>query len=303
MKHIIIALVLAMFLIGCGNNSTSAENSNPPFTLHQVGALKKQTSAIKVIQPMSEQVYDFDLDTVATTTSFYFIPANSSTSAITGMKLTFDNPKFVVSPDTITTLSAPDKNTGVTPLIKVTVVHGKEALGIGYDDMLSANQYGTLTISGENDDGKFSVNYTMHVYAKRMVITIKYDSIVVKDIASNGSTEVIPLFYAEFDSSSAGCYIDVDGQIITSNTRMIRYSDLAANLDVFIGRGIDENLKAEFDDYLKRGIIASKLFEASEFNVYSVISGSTLVFRIILREAEDEIIQITYSTALGVTID
>ena len=79
--------------------------------------------------------------------------------------------------------------------------------------------------------------------------------------------------------------------------------NMAANLDVFIGRGIDENLKAEFDDYLKRGIIASKLFEASEFNVYSVISGSTLVFRIILREAEDEIIQITYSTALGVTID
>lgn len=230
MKHIIMALAFTMLLIGCGNNSTSPENTNSPFTLHQVGALKKQTSAIKVIQPMSEQVYDFDLDTVATTTSFYFIPTNSGTSAITGMKLTFDNPKFAVSPDTITTLSAPDKNTGVTPLIKVTIIHGKEALGIGYDDMLSANQYGTLTISGENDDGKFSVNYTMHVYAKRMVITIKYDSIVVKDIASNGSTEVIPLFYAEFDSSSAGCYIDVDAQTITSNTRMIRYSDLAANM-------------------------------------------------------------------------
>lgn len=230
MKHIIMALAFTMLLIGCGNNSTNPEYTNSPFTLHQVGALKKQTSAIKVIQPMSEQVYDFDLDTVATTTSFYFIPANSGTSAITGMKLVFDNPKFVVSPDTITTLSAPDKNTGVTPLIKVTVVHGKEALGIGYDDMLSANQYGTLTISGENDDGKFSVNYTMHVYAKRMVITIKYDSIVVKDITSNGSTEVMPLLYAEFDSSSTGCYVDVNDQTITPNTRMIRYSDLAANM-------------------------------------------------------------------------
>lgn len=231
MKHIIMALAFTMLLIGCGNNSTNSEYTNSPFTLHQVGALKKQTSAIKVIQPMSEQVYDFDLDTVATTTSFYFIPANSGTSAITGMKLVFDNPKFVVSPDTITTLSAPDKNTGVTPLIKVTVVHGKEALGIGYDDMLSANQYGTLTISGENADGKFSVNYTMHVYAKRMVITIKYDSISVKDITS-GSNELVSLFYAEFDSSSTGCYIDVNDQIITSNTRMIRYSDLADNMNL-----------------------------------------------------------------------
>lgn len=79
--------------------------------------------------------------------------------------------------------------------------------------------------------------------------------------------------------------------------------NMAANLDVFIGRGIDERLKAEFEDYLRRGIISSKIFEASEFNVYSIILGSTLVFRVILKEAEDEIIQITYSTALGVTID
>lgn len=216
--------MIAFALIGCGSNSTSPTPSDPgsPLSLQRLGAQMKPTSEIKVLPSMAEQVYDFDLDTVATSASYLFIPNNSSTSAITGMKLKFDNPKFVVSPDTITTLSAPDKNTGITPLIKVTVVHGKEALGIGYDDMLTADQYGTLTISGENADGKFSVEYTMHVYAKRMVITIKEDTAI-------GGTRG-KLIYAEIDDESNGCYVESGGHVLSSTTRIIRRSDYPDSL-------------------------------------------------------------------------
>lgn len=232
MTKLLAVLMLLMLLIGCGSNSTSPDNSNPPFSLQQVSTLKKPTSEIKVLPSMAAQAYDFDLDTVATTASFFFIPTNSSTSNITGMKFTFDNPKFVVSPDTITTLSTPDKNTGVTPLISVTVVHGKEALGIGYDDMMSADQYGTLTITGENADGKFSVSYTMHVYAKRMVINVKYDSVMVRDVIVTGQSDVMPLLYAEIDSSSDGCYVEVGDQIITNDTHMIRGSDYPDSMTI-----------------------------------------------------------------------
>lgn len=235
MKKITITIAIAMIafvLIGCGSNSTSPSDPTSPFSLQRLGALQKPTSEIKVLPSMAEQVYDFELDTVATNASYYFIPNNSSTSAITGIKLKFDNPKFVVSPDTITTLSAPDKNTGVTPLIKVTVVHGKDALGVGNDDMLTADQYGTLTISGENADGKFSIDYTMHVYAKRMVITLKYTDLALHTVTANGIDTTVSeaLVSAEFDDESNGCYVEVDTIVFTSQTRMITRSDLPDSL-------------------------------------------------------------------------
>lgn len=81
------------------------------------------------------------------------------------------------------------------------------------------------------------------------------------------------------------------------------YPLLGANLDSFIGRGIDLKLKTEMERVLTLSILDSELFEQNEFAIYSIINNNSIIFRIMLKEDTDEIIQVTYSTSIGITID
>lgn len=152
--------------------------------------------------------YNIDLDTIYGTTGFSFLIKNNSTSDITGLKFEFDLDYFKVTPDSIITLGSPSTETGIEQLIKVTIEHGTLASGYGFTNVLTGNQYGTLTISGHNDDGDFSVVYTMHVYAKRMIINIDIPDTVmqVNDWLLAGDRHQLAYRYAHVDPSSDDCY-------------------------------------------------------------------------------------------------
>lgn len=81
------------------------------------------------------------------------------------------------------------------------------------------------------------------------------------------------------------------------------YPYLGSNLDIFVGKGIDENLRSSFERYLESAIIRSDLFAQGEFKVYSYIQQDILVYRIVVIEAPSEIIEVTYKTSTGVTIE
>lgn len=200
-----------------GTSSTTVANA--PISLFKVGALAKTLNSIGT---MASLPYDVDLDTIATTTKFIFLLKSNSASTITGMNFSFDHSAFKVTPDTIVTLSSPTKEVDAQQVIYVTVEHGTLASGIGYTDVLTGNQYGTLTITGHNNDGDFSVTYTMHVYAKRMILYVDVPDTAINAIAgfsdwfvdrvnkttNTTNTSLYTLRHAYVDPSSDDCYIN-----------------------------------------------------------------------------------------------
>lgn len=214
-------------------SSSSTALAKAPISLFKMGAMAKTINAVNSMQPLA---YDIDLDTIPTTTKFIFLIKSNSASAITGMNFSFDHSAFKVTPDTIVTLASPTKEVDAQQVIYVTVEHGTLAGGIGYTDVLTGNQYGTLTITGKNDDGEFSVSYTMHVYAKRMILYVD-----VADTAINGQvpytwnvdrvnktsnaleSDLYMLRQVYVDPSSDDCYINFsDMTLDTSATQYIK---------------------------------------------------------------------------------
>lgn len=226
-KLIVGLLVLVSLLIGCGKNSvesvedpvssslsssvdtglssvvvnlsssSSAVESGPPIMLTRVGVLAKTPA---IVNQMDSSVFDIELDTILGTTSNYFIIENNSESDIVGLSITSSHSAFKITPDTLVTLAAPTKKTGLTQLIKLTVEHGKAANGVEIGDLLLGNQYDTLTISGSNAEGYFEVKYIVHVFAKAMIL-------VADTVQSESGNTLAVLNYID-SRSSVGCFID-----------------------------------------------------------------------------------------------
>lgn len=182
--------------------SSSSVVNTSPISLYKLGAMAR---TVNNINEMTALPYSIELDTITQTASFYFIIKNTLTTDIRNLQFTFDLPYFKITPDSIVVLSAPTVATGMEQLIKVTVEHGTLATGLGNADVLFGNQYATLTISGTSDEGDFSIDYTMHVFAKRMLIYLR----VPADSLPNpiGVTENR---YIEVDSTSLDCYLDYE---------------------------------------------------------------------------------------------
>ena len=219
------------------NEVTPPVTKRSPISLYKVGgaSLNKKLTSVEAMSPLA---YDINLDTIAMTSGFQFLLRNSGTSTIKGLKFKSNLPYFKVTPDTIVTLSVPNVATGMEQLIKVTVEHGTNASGLGYADVLTGDQYGTITISGKNADGDFSVSYVMHVYAKRMVLYINHpDTIWSLDpdlagfvssdayFAKNNDYGTSPYVYA--DEHTNDCYVNyVQDKILIDNTSNVNfYSD------------------------------------------------------------------------------
>lgn len=248
MKHFIfLILVMAFFLSGCsgshhnvvnvdesssvlgssvvlGSSSSiavvpamssmfesSSSGLNSPISLYRMGGLAK----LSANEPMAALPYDIDLDTITTTAANYFIIENSDTSAITGLSVTSDNIAFKVTPDSIVSLLAPSKSTGIRQMLKVTVEHGTLASGIGFANVLTGDQYATITFKGTNARGAFSVSYVMHVYAKRMVAYVDVpDSMWFANTTMLSSADprnvgvLNSVRHIHVDAASSGCYIN-----------------------------------------------------------------------------------------------
>lgn len=215
-------------------SSSSTALAKAPISLFKMGAMAKTINAVNSMQPLA---YDIDLDTIPTTTKFIFLIKSNSASDITGMNFSFDHSAFKVTPDTIVTLASPTKEVDAQQVIYVTVEHGTLAGGIGYTDVLTGNQYGTLTITGKNADGDFSVSYTMHVYAKRMILYVDIPDTAISGMAgandwyvnnanktSNTSySNIYKLRQVYVDPSSDDCYINFsDMTLDTSATQYIQ---------------------------------------------------------------------------------
>lgn len=200
--------------------------SKSPIALYKIGGLAK---TLNVTGAMSAIPYNVDLDTIYGTAGFNFLIKNNGLSDITGLKFEFDLDYFKVTPDSIITLGAPSSATGIEQLIKVTVEHGTLASGYGFTNVLTGNQYGKLTISGKNADGDFSVTYTMHVYAKRMIITIDVPDtiILVNDwFTTQAGTTAITTYqnayrYAHVDPSSDDCYLNMGEITLDTSTNLV----------------------------------------------------------------------------------
>lgn len=211
-------------------SSSSTALAKAPISLFKMGAMAKTINAVNSMQPLA---YDIDLDTIPTTSKFIFLIKSNSASAITGMNFSFDHSAFKVTPDTIVTLASPTKEVDAQQVIYVTVEHGTLAGGIGYTDVLTGNQYGTLTITGKNADGNFSVSYTMHVYAKRMILYVD-----VPDTAINGDasytwnvdrvnktsnalqSDLYKLRHVYVDPSSDDCYINFSDMTLDTSATL-----------------------------------------------------------------------------------
>jgi len=219
--------------VSTGSSSSTVVVSNSPISLYKMGGLAKKT--IDVTNTMSAIPYNVDLDTIYGTSGFSFLIKNNGTSDITGLKFEFDLDYFKVTPDSIITLGAPSTATGIEQLIKVTVEHGTLASGYGFTNVLTGNQYGKLTITGKNANGDFSVTYTMHVYAKRMIINIDIPDTLVNNNGSsmylNGRNSALALRHAHVDPSSEDCYINFGELTLdtSSNLQMVDMRDYYTN--------------------------------------------------------------------------
>lgn len=210
-----------------GSSSSTVVASKSPISLYKLGGLAKKN--IDVTKTMSAIPYNVDLDTIYGTSGFSFLIKNNGTSDITGLKFEFDLDYFKVTPDSIITLGSPSTSTGIEQLIKVTVEHGTLASGYGFTNVLTGNQYGKLTISGTNDDGDFSVTYTMHVYAKRMIITIDVPDIVISGndwYTTQADKDTYMLNqksyrYAHVDPSSEDCYLNMGEITLDTSTNIV----------------------------------------------------------------------------------
>lgn len=255
-------------------SSSSIQVATVPISFYKIGGLAKRLYSI---DEMTASTYDIELDTIAMTSSFQFLLKNNSTSVIRGIKFTSTLPYFKVTPDSVITLGAPNSNTGMEQLIKVTVEHGTNASGMGFADVLTGNQYATITISGTNDDGDFSVSYTMHVYAKRMVIyTDELDTMAVNPTLNpvaqfkskadyiNDPYAWQPTKFAYVDSHTGDCYMNyVQSGLLIDNT---------------INREFVSEREPYGDDGLNNGVgevLATKLLFTNEKDLYTkVISGA-----------------------------
>ena len=161
------------------SNSGIITNKALPISLYMTTASKVLQKTVQSIDAMKKEAYDIDLDTINATTEFWFIIVNNGDSAITGLKITSDHSSFKVTPDTMVTLSPLNGDVGMITLIKVTIEHGISASGLENANLLTGDQYSHIKFSGNYMDSAFSVTYTMHSFAKRMVVYLNVPDTVL----------------------------------------------------------------------------------------------------------------------------
>lgn len=254
------------------SSSSSLQVATAPISFYKIGGLAKRLYSI---DEMTASTYDIELDTIAMTSSFHFLLKNNGTTPITGIKFTSSLPYFKITPDSIITLGVPNSNTGMEQLIKVTVEHGTNASGMGFADVLTGNQYATITISGTNGDGDFSVSYTMHVYAKRMVIHIdELDTIAVytptgyvfKTKADYANPyQWTPPKFAYVDSSTGDCYMNYAQSGVLIDTALSR--EFVSVREPYGADGLDNGIGED---------VATKALYGKEVNLYNQLIAGTL---------------------------
>ncbi len=125
----------------------------------------------------------FDLGDLKASREFLFMLANGGEEAIFDVTLTSDQGPFEVSPKRIQSL--PGKgNTGIIPLIKVGILHGKQLNGTGLAPALAAGlNQATIQLKGKTiankDTIEVSGQFTLTVQAKVAGLKVYRDGVEV----------------------------------------------------------------------------------------------------------------------------
>lgn len=147
--------------------------------------------ATSMVNPQTE----FNLGDIKASREFYFLLGNASPNPIADITLESNDQSVVISPTTISSLSAQPND--FLPLISVSVIHGVQINGVGFTDILEQGQHEILlTIKGKTTANGATINlestFKLFVTAKVMDIELMDGGTVVDLTMPTSGTTGIP---------------------------------------------------------------------------------------------------------------
>jgi len=160
------ASLICLLAIGCGGEPTATDPGTDPgpdpgtpgtplftpgrFALSHAAGLVNAAPAdglvglddskldLTALQVSSFAGPSFDLGAIRATDQFFFNLSNAGGTSITGITIASNNPAFEVSPAAISELPPDTGTASVTPVVRVTAIHGIPSSGLGFTDLLPA---------------------------------------------------------------------------------------------------------------------------------------------------------------------
>lgn len=180
MKNLLI-IAIVLFTISCKKDNTDDNGTAGHFLLKLTTSLKSGMAG------SNANSTDFNLDTLKSSRSFYFLLSNTGQNDITEITITSDNAAFTPVPSKVKVLAGSKNNSasGFSQLISLDIEHGLRINGIGYANLLKqGNNVCRLTIKGFTSNGTSVVTVSLEtnikIFAKVMDIELwagnsKYD--------------------------------------------------------------------------------------------------------------------------------
>jgi hypothetical protein len=183
MRNIYYLIVIAILFQNC--KKESANDSQDAISGKFALSLSSNLKSAAIIK--SDDSANFDLDTIKSSRSFYFILSNVGQEDITDISISTDNSSFNVTPSAIQILAGTNTKNSATlsQAISLDIIHGTRINGVGYTGLLNmGDNFCNINVQGQTTDGKSGITVKLKakikVYAKVMAISLyqgaqKYD--------------------------------------------------------------------------------------------------------------------------------
>ncbi len=175
MRTFINLMILFLFLQGCSKQ----EEERSPVSIAGNFSFKLVSGKKSSLQGSPGDTLIFNLDTLKSSRSFYFLLNNVGQEDIRNIVISSDNSSFKITPSTIPLLKGSDNkgNSSFTQLISLDIIHGERINGLGFSGLLNMGQnYCNVSVQGVSFDGNndttVSLNSSIKVYASVMDIQL-----------------------------------------------------------------------------------------------------------------------------------
>lgn len=172
-----VSILLLILLLACNEESIEVETSSGYFNLSQI----KSSPNGRIASPSAEQTFlsEFDLGDLKASKEFYFLLSNGGRNPITDITLETDDPRFAISPKTISKLDGSGESNDFAPLISLGVVHGVQLNGYGFTDILEMGEKTVaLTIKGKTQENGVAISIASEFLLK---VNVKVMDIELSD--------------------------------------------------------------------------------------------------------------------------
>jgi hypothetical protein len=192
-------ILICALLDSCSDEGINQRPEPAYFTLAQI----KNSNPNGRASSINETSTEFRLGDIKASKEFLFLLGNGGDNSIFNVKLETSNPKFTISPQTISVLEGKSStNNSIIPLVSLGVLHGPQLNGVGYTELLPMGENEvTISISGkviENGDSvEVSSIFDVTVNAKQMDIKLYSNDLEIDFSNSNAIGQWIGL---EFES-------------------------------------------------------------------------------------------------------